>query len=188
MDAPRDFVSLVESRGESGRGSVAGRAKMKKNKQTFNSKKTKVRVYPSISKALKHGKYGEVFSTDKADRLYVVTKPTWGKKSREGGATKSAKGFTPGSSTPGASWDSIKSYGKRTAAKHGGSKNEGHTTGWSPFATGERMGKFLKKGGGKKGLAKGMSQAARIVHKQQKRFSAGKGGEDTKKGVEHGLK
>ncbi len=120
------FVEMVidmnESRFEKARGSKKGREKGKEKKATFNPKKSKVHVYPSIEKATSQGQYGEVFSTDTADRLYVVTKPTWGKKSREGGNTKVAKGFTPGSSTPGSSFNSIKGYAKRTRKKHGGAR------------------------------------------------------------------
>jgi len=37
---------------------------------------------------------------------------------------KTAKGFTPGSATPGASWKDIKGYAVRTMAKHGGKQKK----------------------------------------------------------------
>jgi hypothetical protein len=116
------IFEMNESRGESGKGSKAGRQKYssKDTRAKYDSKKSKVKVYPSIAKALGNSKYGEIFSTDAADRLYVTSKPKWGKKSTSKGNNKIAKGFTPGSSTPGASWDSIKGYAVRTMKKHGG--------------------------------------------------------------------
>jgi len=90
--------------------------------EKVKSKKSRVRIYDTIADALKAGSYGQIFSTKGADRLYVITKPTWGSKSRAGGNTKVAKGFTPGSSTPSSKWGSVKSYAVRTMKKHGKQK------------------------------------------------------------------
>tara|TARA_Y100000296_G_C4957124_1_gene149150 strand:- start:161 stop:520 length:360 start_codon:yes stop_codon:yes gene_type:complete len=91
-------------------------------KEVTKARKGRVKVYPTIAKALKSSaSYGTIFSTKGADRLYVISKPTWGKKSKSGpgGKTKIAKGFTPGSATPSAKWSSVKSYAVRTMKKHG---------------------------------------------------------------------
>ena len=154
--------NISESRFEKGRGSALGREKSTKDKKKFNPEKSKVRVYPSIKKALQHGKYGDVFSSDTADRLYVVTKPTWGDKSTQGG-NKVAKGFTPGAATPKATWGSIKAYANRTKKKHAGStsKTEGYTTGGNALATGVRVGSAKSK----KHIGDRLKQSARIHNK-----------------------
>ena len=79
------------------------------------AKKSKVKNYPSISIALRRGYPGQIFSTKGAARLYVISKAGWGKKS----SGRIAKGFTPGSATPSAKWDSIKGHSVRTMKKHG---------------------------------------------------------------------
>jgi len=83
------------------------------------SKKSKVKNYPSIAIALRRGYPGQIFSTKGAARLYVVSKAGWGKKS----SGRIAKGFTPGSATPSAKWDSIKGHSVRTMRKHGKQKS-----------------------------------------------------------------
>ena len=84
-----------------------------------SSKKSKVVNYPSIKVALRRGYPGQIFSTKGAARLYVVSTAGWGKKS----SGKIAKGFTPGSATPSAKWDSIKGHSVRTMKKHGKQKS-----------------------------------------------------------------
>ena len=79
------------------------------------AKKSKVLNYPSIKVALRRGYPGQIFSTKGAARLYVISKAGWGKKS----SGKIAKGFTPGSATPSAKWDSIKGHSVKTMKKHG---------------------------------------------------------------------
>ena len=126
------FIDLLkeinEGRAESGRGSKKGREKytsQSSKKGSVQAKKSRVRVFDTIDAALNSGApYGTIFSTKGADRLYVVSKPDWGKKSTAGGNTKIAKGFTPGSSTPGSSWPSIKAHSVRTAIKHGAKKSK----------------------------------------------------------------
>ena len=99
--------------------------KVDEKKDHTKSRKSRVKVYDTIKAALKSSaSYGHIFSTKNADRLYVVTKPTWGKKSTAGGNTRVAKGFTPGSATPSAKWSSIKAYGVRTSKKHGKSSSK----------------------------------------------------------------
>lgn len=85
-----------------------------------SSKKSKVVNYPSIKVALRKGYPGQIFSTKGAARLYVVSKAGWGKKS----SGRIAKGFTPGSATPSAKWDSVKGHAVRTMKKHGKQKSK----------------------------------------------------------------
>ena len=93
--------------------------KLRSKKNISKSRKGRVHVYASINKALKKAHMGEIFSTKKAGRLYVKTKHKWGDSGQQTHAGTTAKGFTPGSATPGASWKDIKGYSVRTMAKHG---------------------------------------------------------------------
>ena len=128
---------MNEGRAEKGRGSKAGREKFSSKKGTkggsVKARKSRVKVYDSIKAALDSAApYGTIFSTKAADRLYVISKPTWGEKSRAGGNTRIAKGLTPGSATPSASWPSIKSHAVRTGLKHGKSKSKRLTAKYGP--------------------------------------------------------
>ncbi len=115
------FNILLEDAGK-GKGSKKGREKYASKKGAtqkgaVKSVKSRVRIYTSIAKALEQGKVGEIFSTTGSDRLYVVSKADWGKKSKG----KIAKGFTPGASTPSSDWKSVKAHSMRTSLKHGAS-------------------------------------------------------------------
>lgn len=92
--------------------------KGRRRADVVKSTKSRVKVYSSIMDALKHGKFGEIFSTTGSDRLYVITKRKWGHDSEQVVGNKVAKGFTPGSATPSADWDSIKKYSARTSMRH----------------------------------------------------------------------
>ena len=94
--------------------------KLSSKKKVAKAGKSRVKVYDSINQALNQGSMGQIFSTDKANRLYVLTKHKWGKSGQQTVGGKTAKGFTPGSATPGAGWKDIKGYAVRTMAKHGG--------------------------------------------------------------------
>ena len=84
------------------------------------AKKSRVRTFDSIEHAKTQGHYGQIFTTKRANRIYVMSKGKWGKKSGRG---KIAKGFTPGSATPSAKWSSVKKFAARTLVRHGkGSK------------------------------------------------------------------
>lgn len=89
--------------------------KFGKDKRVSNPTKTRAKTYGSISQALNQGSYGDIFTTTASNRLYVVTKAKWGKKSGHG---KVAKGFTPGSSTPASNFDSIKKHAVRTRLRY----------------------------------------------------------------------
>jgi len=78
--------------------------------------KGRVKTYSTIKDALSGGGYGQIFTTKGANRLYVISKGKWGKKSGRG---KIAKGFTPGSSTPGSSFSSVRKHAARTTLRHG---------------------------------------------------------------------
>jgi hypothetical protein len=107
------------------RGSVEGReaysSKEGTKRDVKKSFKGRVRNYPSIRRALDDGQYGDIFTTKAAGRLYVVSKGKWGAKSGRG---KIAKGFTPGSATPSAGWDSIKKHAARTKLRYGEGSNK----------------------------------------------------------------
>lgn len=113
---------LRESRFEKGQGSKSGRSVFASKagiaRDRVKAKKSRVRVFPSISKALNVLDFGTIFSTTASDRLYVVTRPTWGKKSVQQ-SEKVAKGFASG--TP---FSEIKGYAVRTMKKHGGQKSK----------------------------------------------------------------
>ena len=94
--------------------------KLRSKKKVAKAGKSRVKVYGSIRKALQQGSYVQIFSTKAAGRLYVITKHKWGKSGQQKSGKKTAKGFTPGSATPGAGWKDIKGYAVRTMAKHGG--------------------------------------------------------------------
>ena len=79
------------------------------------AKKSKIPSFKSIAQALKSSDYGQIFTTPQSDRIYVITRGTWGEKS----SNKVVKGFPL--STP---MDKIKTYSKRTKVKHGGSSPE----------------------------------------------------------------
>ena len=76
------------------------------------SKKSKIPSFKSIHTALKTQDYGTTFTTPQSDRIYVITKGTWGEKSD----SKVVKGFPLKTDMA-----KIKLYAKRTRVKHGGS-------------------------------------------------------------------
>ena len=117
------FTLLLEDAAKA-KGSKKGREKYAskegaKSKGAVKSGKSRVRVFATIAKALEQGHVGQIFSTKGSDRLYVVSKAGWGKKS----SGKIAKGFTPGSATPSSDWKSVKAHSIRTSLKHGSAKS-----------------------------------------------------------------
>jgi hypothetical protein len=113
---------IIDSRFESGQGSKTGRSvfasKAGAARDRVKARKSRVRIFPSIAKALAVLDFGTIFSTTASDRLYVVTRPTWGKKSVQQ-SEKVAKGFAAG--TP---FSEIKGYAVRTMKKHGKQKSK----------------------------------------------------------------
>ena len=95
---------------------LSERKGFKEKEGEHKSTKSRVKTYDTIDKALGGGTYGDIFTTDGADRLYVISKGKWCNKSGRG---KIAKGFTPGSSTPGSSFGSIKKHATRTKIRYG---------------------------------------------------------------------
>lgn len=107
-----DIIQAInESKAKKGKGS--------KGKAHTKAEKSRVKIYPGIVPALKRGYPGQMFSTEKADRIYVITDNGWGKDKDQRVGGKTAKGFTPGSATPGSSFKDIKGYAARTMVKHG---------------------------------------------------------------------
>ena len=88
---------------------------------TSKSQKSRMKTYNTLADAISSGQYGEIFTTNRADRTYVLSKGKWGAKSGRG---KIAKGFTPGSSTPSSEWGSIKKPSARTLLRHGKGSRE----------------------------------------------------------------
>jgi len=85
--------------------------------------KSKVKVHDTIKKALSGHGPGHIFSTKGSRRLYVVSKRTHGgTDSKSVVSGRIAKGFTPGSSTPGSEWSSVKDHAARVGSKYTGKK------------------------------------------------------------------
>ena len=119
-----NLFNILEGRSESGQGSKKGREKYTSKEGTkgegkVKAKKSRVRIFTTIAHALQQGKVVDIFSTKGSDRIYVISRSDWGKKSRG----KIAKGFTPGSSTPSSDFKSVKAHAARTMLKHGTSKS-----------------------------------------------------------------
>jgi hypothetical protein len=116
---------VTESRTEKAKGSKEGRDSIQnfEKKSHGNPKKARVRVYNSITDALRRGFVGQIFSTKGADRLYVITKQKWGKDQEQIVNGRSAKGFTPGSIP--SDFKDIKKYAVRTMVRHAGGSKKG---------------------------------------------------------------
>jgi len=152
------LFNILEDRAESGQGSSKGREKYTsrkgaKEKGATKAVKGRVRVFATIADALQKGKVGQVFSTKGADRLYVISRAGWGKKS----SGKIAKGFTPGSSTPSSDWKSVKAHSVRTALKHGSTKSKRLMKKYGPGADDKIKNSKKAVSGGAKGIDKGES-------------------------------
>ena len=118
-----NIVKLIkETRATSGKGSVEGRGKMLSSKKKSHSQpsKSKVKVYNSITDALKRGYVGQIFSTKNSDRLYVITKRKWGKDDEQMVSGRVAKGFSPGSIP--SSFKDVKKYSINTMKRYSGKK------------------------------------------------------------------
>ena len=92
-----------------------------KRKDKVTARKSRVPIYKTINQALTKTRPGTIFSTKGSYRLYVTTAGGWGKSKQQRVSGRTAKGFTPGSATPNASFKSIRSHAARTRVKHGGS-------------------------------------------------------------------
>tara|TARA_R110000765_G_scaffold426483_1_gene542274 strand:- start:447 stop:983 length:537 start_codon:yes stop_codon:yes gene_type:complete len=130
LEADREFKLFVESKVQDGScGKFAGYTDAKiiellreefsmyknasPNKEgEVESKKSKIPSFKSIHTALRTQDYGTTFTTPQSDRIYVITKGTWGEKSDN----KVVKGFPLDTDM-----SKIKLYSKRTRVKHGGS-------------------------------------------------------------------
>lgn len=79
----------------------------------FDPRKTRIPSFDTIGDALSKAGYGQIFTTPKSSNIYVITRGTWGEKSKD----KVVKSFPAG--TP---YTEIKGYADRTKTKHGGQK------------------------------------------------------------------
>ena len=100
------------------------------------AKKSKIPSYESIAAALKSGSYGLKFTTPQSDRIYVITRGTWGDKSDN----KVVKGFSTDSDM-----SQIDKYSKRTKVKHGGGDESGLPDDWKTPSMQKGKFKFGKK-------------------------------------------
>ena len=100
------------------RGEALDEKKKSKGKKIVTSRKSRMPIYATIKQALAKTKAGTIFSTKGSKRTYVTTQGGWGKDKSQRVSGRTAKGFTPGSSTPGSSWKSIRSHAARTRTKH----------------------------------------------------------------------
>lgn len=115
-----NLLNLIqETRASSGKGSDSGRDKMMSSGKKSHAKaaKSRVKVYASITDALKKGYVGQIFSTTGSDRLYVITKRKWGKDDEQMVGGRTAKGFSPGSIP--SKFSDVKKYAVRTMVRHG---------------------------------------------------------------------
>ena len=92
-------------------------ANKSKGKAESTAKKSKAKVYDSITDALSKGYLGQIFSTKASKRLYVITKRKWGSDPEQEVSGRVAKGFSPG--TIPSSFSDVKGYAVRTMARHG---------------------------------------------------------------------
>ena len=113
---------IRETKASKGRGSAEGRSKMKNKGATTKASKSRVKVYDSITTALKKGYVGQIFSTKNSNRLYVITKRKWGKDGEQEVGGRVAKGFSPG--TIPSKFSDVKKYAVRTLVRHGKQKGE----------------------------------------------------------------
>jgi hypothetical protein len=119
-----DLLKLIkETRASIAKGSASGRSKglNSKGKDHANATKSRVKIYNSITDALKKGYEGQIFSTKNADRLYVITRRKWGKDDEQEVSGRVAKGFTPGSIP--SSFKDVKRFAVRTMVRHGRNKS-----------------------------------------------------------------
>lgn len=110
------FVDALTILNERKRGDKVYTSGEGATRKTALPQKGRVKSFNTIGDATAKGQYGQIFSTPGSNRLYVISKGKWGAKSGRG---KIAKGFTPGSATPSASFDSIKKHAARTALRYG---------------------------------------------------------------------
>ena len=117
-------TKVIESKTERAKGSKEGRGAIQSfDKESHNNpKKSRVRVYSSITDALRRGYVGQIFSTKGADRLYVITKQKWGTDKEQIVNGRSAKGFTPGSIP--SDFNDVKKYAVRTMVRHAGASDK----------------------------------------------------------------
>lgn len=114
-----NLLSLIKETRAFAKGSSSGRDKMLSSDKKDHTKagKSRVKIYKSITDALKKGYEGQIFSTKNADRLYVITRRKWGKDTEQEVNGKVAKGFTPGSIP--STFKDVKKFAVRTMVRHG---------------------------------------------------------------------
>ena len=94
----------------------------------IQSKKSKVKIMPSIKDGTRSTPPGGVFSTPKSNRIYVVTKHKWGHKKPISGNNNVYKGFS--ADTP---IEDIKGFADRTKERYGKKQQDQDETPRTPF-------------------------------------------------------
>jgi len=80
------------------------------------SMKSRVRIYKSITDALRQGFVGQIFSTTESDRLYVISVQKWGTDTEQIINGRSAKAFY--------SYKDAKKFAVRTMVRHAGERSK----------------------------------------------------------------
>lgn len=114
--AIKGSTKVTESKTEKGKGSREGRSAIHSERDVANPKKSRVRVYNSITDALRRGYMGQPFSTKKSNKLYVITKQKWGTDDEQIINGRSAKGFSD--------FKDAKKFAVRTMVRHAGSTSK----------------------------------------------------------------
>lgn len=118
-----DLLGVIrETRATKAQGSAEGRSKMRKGGAKTKSSKSRVKVYDSITNALRKGYVGQIFSTKNSNRLYVITKRKWGTDNEQAVGGRVAKGFSPGSIP--SKFADVKKYAVRTLVRHGKQRSD----------------------------------------------------------------
>tara|TARA_R100001460_G_scaffold10430_8_gene24719 strand:+ start:2791 stop:3189 length:399 start_codon:yes stop_codon:yes gene_type:complete len=118
-----DLLGVIrETRATKAQGSAEGRSKMRKGGAKTKASKSRVKVYDSITNALRKGYVGQIFSTKNSNRLYVITKRKWGTDNEQAVGGRVAKGFSPGSIP--SKFADVKKYAVRTLVRHGKQRSD----------------------------------------------------------------
>lgn len=108
---------VQESRFEKAKGSKAGRSAIHSTTKKYNPEKSRVPLAKSITTAIRTKNPGQVFTTPKSDRFYVVTKGgKWGTDKHQIISGKTAKGFN--------GFKPAKRFAVRTLIRHGKSTDK----------------------------------------------------------------
>jgi hypothetical protein len=113
----RGSKKVQESRFEKAKGSKEGRSAIHSSRKKYNPEKSRVPIAKSITTAIRTKNAGQVFTTPKSDKFYVVTKGgKWGTDKHQIISGKTAKGFH--------GFKPAKRFAVRTLIRHGKSTDK----------------------------------------------------------------